>query len=219
MTLHNISTLPIILSCVLGHSQALTAAEPADKPVLRIVYFTPNDRDPIPGCADRLEKVLEHVREFFRNGMAAAGYGQRTFNLDRKEDGSLRIFVVRGEHPTEKYGRDSGWIVQRECRQALLKEGVDLQQETVLIFNNLLLWEGKKAIEHGPYAGGGNHRNGFAWAYDDAMLDPAQTWLERARRLLSPPVLDRRVQLPLHRRHRPRTGPWFGPAPCLSEAR
>lgn len=172
MTLRNILTISIILSCAVGHSQALTAAEPTDKPVLRVVYFTPNDREPISGYADRLEKVLEHIREFFRNGMVTAGYGQRTFNLDRKKDGSLRIFVVRGEHPTEKYGRDSGWIVQQECRKALLQENVDLQQETVLIFNNLLLWEGKKAIEHGPYAGGGNHRSGFAWAYDDAMLDP-----------------------------------------------
>ncbi len=148
------------------------AAETADKPVLRILYFTPADREPIPGYAERLDKIMEHVRQFYRDGMAAAGYGQRTFNLDRQDDGSLRILLVRGSHPTEKYGRDSGWALQRECSEALAKEGIDLGQETALIFNNLLLWEGDKAVEHGPYAGGGSSFSGFAWAYDDALLDP-----------------------------------------------
>ncbi len=148
------------------------AAEAAGEPVLRILYFTPSDREPIPGYAARLDKIMEHVRQFYRDGMAAAGYGQRTFNLDRQDDGSLRIFLVRGAHPTEKYGRDSGWALQRECSEALAKEGIDLGQETALIFNNLLLWEGDKAVEHGPYAGGGSSFSGFAWAYDDALLDP-----------------------------------------------
>ena len=161
-----------LLAVLLLPLHVFGADEPANKPVLRVIYFTPDDREPIPGYVERLDKVLEHIREFFRDGMAAAGYGSRTFNLDRNEDGTLRIFVVRGAHPTEKYGRDSGWTIQQECRKALLKEGVDLQRETALIFNNLLLWEGDKAIEHGPYAGGGGHLSGFAWAYDDAMLDP-----------------------------------------------
>lgn len=117
----------VILSCLLlSHAFALTAAEPSPKPVLRIVYFTPSDRQPIPGYAERLDKVLEHVRQFYRDGMAAAGFGQRTFNLDRNRDGSLRLFIVCGEHPTEKYGRDSGWLVQQECQKALAKEGIEV---------------------------------------------------------------------------------------------
>lgn len=162
-----------MLSCFLFHGAA-TKTEAAERPVLRVVYFTPNDREPIPGYVERLDKVLEHIRAFYRDGMEAAGYGPRTFDLDRKEDGTLRVFVVQGEHATEKYGRDSGWTVQQECRKALMKEGVDLQQETAVILNNLLLWEGDKNVEHGPYAGGGGHLSGFAWAYDDAMLDPAK---------------------------------------------
>ncbi len=171
-----ILSIPFILSSLLllSHTPLSTAAEPAKKPVLRVVYFTPNDREPIPGYVERLDKVLEHIREFFRDGMSAVGYGKRTFNLDRKDDGTLRVFVVHGEHPTEKYGRESGWIVQQECHKALANEGINLRQETALILNNLLLWGGDKTIEHGPYAGGGNHLNGFAWAYDDAMLDPDQ---------------------------------------------
>ena len=164
-------TIPfILLNFVLLPSA--TNADEGEKPVLRVVYFTPNDREPIPGYVDRLDKVLEHIREFFRDGMEEAGYGARTFELDRKEDGTLRVFVVRGEHPTEHYGRESGWQVQQECQKALMKERVNLQQETAVVLNNLLLWKGDKNIEHGPYAGGGNHMSGFAWAYDDAMLDP-----------------------------------------------
>ncbi len=165
-----ILSIPFVLSYLFA--PLANAAEPAKKPVLRVVYFTPKDREPIPGYVERLDKVLAHIRQFCRDGMAAAGYGERTFNLDREDDGTLRVFVVCGEHPTEKYGRESGWIVQQECNKALAKEGVNLQQETAVILNNLLLWEGDKAIEHGPYAGGGNHLSGFAWAYDDAMLDP-----------------------------------------------
>ena len=161
-----------IVTCVVLPLQFFVAAEGVTKPVLRVVYFAPSDREPIPGYVERLDKVLEHIRRFYGDGMAAAGYGNRTFDLDRKEDGTLRIFVVRGQHSTEKYGRDSGWMIQQESQKALLEQGIDLRRETALILNNLLLWEGDKAVEHGPYAGNGNHLSGFAWAYDDAMLDP-----------------------------------------------
>jgi hypothetical protein len=136
---HLMLPFTLLVLSAFGCGTFAAGSEPVEKPVLRVVYFTPNDREPIPGYVERLDKVLEHIREFFRDGMAAAGYGEPTFDLDRKEDGSLRVFVVRGEHPTEKYGRQSGWIVQQECRKALAKEGVNLQLAPIFhCFNGVL---------------------------------------------------------------------------------
>ena len=54
---------------------------------------------------------------------------------------------------------------------ALAKEKLDIDHETIVIFQLLLEWRGNKAVEIGPYVGGGGPRSGTAWVYDDAKLD------------------------------------------------
>ena len=40
---------------------------------LHIVYFTPADREPAAGYAQRLDAIMEDVRAFYRDGMDRAG--------------------------------------------------------------------------------------------------------------------------------------------------
>ena len=145
---------------------------PGSAPVLRIAYFVPKDREPIPGYPQRLDRVVAEVQQFYRKGMELNGHGPLTFTPDRDKNGGLRIHVVRAASPMHDYGRNDSDKVRREVKAAMAKDGVDIDRETVLIFQVLLEWQGQKAVEVGPYVGGGDHRSGTAWVYDDERLDP-----------------------------------------------
>ena len=150
---------------------ACGAAE-AEPPPLRIVYFVPTDRQPAAEYQPRLDRVMTEVQRFFREGMEAAGYGPNTFGLERDDDGKMLIHLVRGEHPMATYGRNASGAVRREVKAAMAERGIDVDRETIVIFQLLLRWDGDKAVEVGPYCGGGSHLGGTAWVYDDDRLDP-----------------------------------------------
>src|SRR5437879_3037218 len=89
------------------------------RPVLRVAYFVPNDREPEPDSIVRLDWVLTDVQRFYREGMRQNGYGPMTFELDRDPEGAVRIHVVRGQHPMHAYGRGAAGTVRREVKAAL----------------------------------------------------------------------------------------------------
>ncbi|MBP7937446.1 MAG: NPCBM/NEW2 domain-containing protein [Phycisphaerae bacterium] len=172
-----LSLVVLLPSVLAGPAETVPADSPpatraADGPVLRIAYFVPKDRTPIPGYPERLDRAVTEVQQFYRKGMEQNGHGPLTFTPDRNKNGSLRIHVVQGARPMREYGRDDSDKVRREVKAAMAREGVNLDRETVLIFEVLLDWQGERAIEVGPYCGGGDHRSGTAWVFDDARIDP-----------------------------------------------
>jgi hypothetical protein len=188
------SYIAVVLA-VLGSGLSWAAdpvpADPA-RPVLHVAYFIPTDRTPEPDRVARLDRVMTEVQRFYRDGMKQNGFGPMTFELDRDAKGALKVYDVRGQEPMRSYGRDDSEKVRREVKAALAKEGLNLDFETIVIFELLLEWQGDKATEIGPYVGGGNAHGGTA--------RPGAAGLQGARRLLRRPVLDRPVQHPLHRR-------------------
>lgn len=160
--------LTLIVFAVFAIAISANSQEP---PPIRIVYFVPTDRQSLPEYAERLDRVMTEVQRFYREGMAACGYGPLTFQLERDEKGKLRIHVVQGKHPMETYGRNSSGAVRDEVKAALVAKGTNIDNETTLIFQVLLKRDGDKAIEIGPYCGGGDHRHGTAWVYDDERMD------------------------------------------------
>ena len=63
-----------ILDGYCGQRQALAA------PKLRVLYFTPSDRDPEPRYRERLPAIMEDIQAFYRDGMTRAGSGRRRLN-------------------------------------------------------------------------------------------------------------------------------------------
>jgi len=148
------------------------AAPPRELPPIRIVYFVPGDRQPLSGYEERLDRVMTEVQRFYREGMEACGYGPLTFQLERDDKARLRFYLVQGKHPMQTYGRNASGAVRDEVKAALAPKGINIDSETVVIFQVLLKWDGDKASEIGPYCGGGDYRHGTAWVYDDERLDP-----------------------------------------------
>jgi len=107
----------------------------------------------------------------YREGMQAAGYGPKTFGLERDEQGRLLIELVNGKQPMWAYGRNDAQIVRDEVKAVLAERGVEIDRQTIVIFQTFLEWENGRAVEVGPYVGGGDQRAGTAWVYDDQRLD------------------------------------------------
>lgn len=164
---------PVALVFLTGASSFLHAERPLPVPPIRIVYFVPSDMEPIPDRQERLGRVMRHVQDFFREEMKRNGYGPMTFSLEWEIPGKLKLYPVRGRRKQAEYGRHDTGAIREEVREALRSQYlIDLHEEVVVIFQLLLRWEGDQAVELGPYVGGGSHRSGIAWVYDDKRLDP-----------------------------------------------
>jgi hypothetical protein len=160
-------------------AMALVAAWEDDQPVraarqLRVVYWTPADREPAPGYRERLTRVMRYTRDFYARQMEAYGLGRRSVNLELAEDGLLKLRVARGPKPFAHYRTESGQEIRKDCAAMLAQEGVRADDETLVIFCNLATWDAEKRTmrQDSPYYAGGDHRKGTAWQVDSPLLDP-----------------------------------------------
>jgi len=147
------------------------AGEPQGVPPLKIVYFTPSDRDPAPDRQERLGRVMKNIQEFYRKGMEANGYGPKTFALEWETPEKLRLYDVKGKRKLTDYPKGTEWVVYDEVREALKQKGINIQNEYVLILGVWVDWNDGIAKEYGPYSGGGNIFSGYAFACEDKLID------------------------------------------------
>jgi len=164
-----ISALPPSGLVLASPGESATAVPPP----LRVIYFVTRDRQPCRDYEMRLDRVMREVQRFYRDGMKADGFGEKTFALETDSHGRLRIHLVSAREDSASYGRDASDKVRSEVKARMLEQGMDIDHETIVIFQTLLSWEGAKAIEVGPYVGTGDHLSGTAWVYDDDHLDPS----------------------------------------------
>lgn len=173
MTMHLASRsreFPLLIAAILTTGASFSALA-TELPPVRIAYFVPSDAEPCRDYEERLNRVMAEVQGFYREGMEAAGYGRTTFALERDDQNRLTIHTVLARHPMQNYGRNASDEVRQEVKAALAARGIDMDGDTWVIFQVLLRWDGDRATEIGPYCGGGNHRAGTAWVYDDERLD------------------------------------------------
>ncbi|MBN1917704.1 MAG: NPCBM/NEW2 domain-containing protein [Verrucomicrobia bacterium] len=143
-----------------------------------IVYLNPADRECLPNYQERLDRVMTTIQTWYRDEMVRNGFGAMTFPLERDEDGKLVIHVVRG---TRAYAQGeeitTGEMRDVQVKPALLKEGIDVDQEHIIILaNGAYVTENdngdKLVYSSSHYVGSGNHRSGAAWVTDYEFLDP-----------------------------------------------
>src|ERR1700677_924591 len=138
---------------------------------LRVVYFVPRDRDPLPNYAERLDRIVNDVNNFYRDGFRRLGLETAGLPLERKE-GKLVVHLVRGELPAGEYHYESGDRTAQEISVAL-KGTMDLNREHLLVFYALCRKESDgRYVFDSPYYGGGSQRGGMCHAADCELLDP-----------------------------------------------
>lgn len=145
--------------------------EAEGKGVVRVVYFRPNDRAPLPDHAERIDRALGDISDFYRDGLRRLGVALDAIPFERK-DGRIALHVVTGKHPASAYNHDSGTPIADEVRAALAPV-FDLDREHVLILHALSRQEpdGRYVID-ASYYGSGSHRAGICHAPDCELLDP-----------------------------------------------
>lgn len=143
---------------------------------VHIIYWTPSDREPAPRFRERLSPIMENIRQFYGKEMESLQFGQRTFTLDRETDGLVKIHVVRGLHPYVHYNGDSGYEIRKECEAVLKPAGLDVMNETVVLFCNMSNWDpqARTISQNSPYYASGSNRRGTAWQVDSPILELSQ---------------------------------------------
>lgn len=147
----------------------------ADRPLI-ITLFTGSDTEPAPKYRERLTRTMQHIQSFYADEMDRHGFGPMTFGLQYEEDDLLKIHVVRGDQPNDKYSGKDGKAIRAKALEHLKQQGIDGNKQTVVIFCNLTKWDSKtrRMSHHSPYYAGGSHQAGTAWQLDSALLDVAE---------------------------------------------
>jgi hypothetical protein len=135
--------------------------------ILRVVYFHPADRDPLPEYQERLDRIMEDVSAFYRDGLR--GFGHECDGIPyEKKDGRLRLHVVRGKKPASAYSYASGDEIEREIQNAL-----GFSRKYVLAIHALCHREADgRYVFNAPYYGYAGRGQGFCHAADCDLLDP-----------------------------------------------
>ncbi len=134
--------------------------------LLRVVYFTPADREPVPRYQERLTAIMADIGAFYQEELTRHGFGPMTFELERDAAGKLVIHLVRGKQPDAGYPRTSwgasdggdGDKVLNECLPTIQAAGISPADETILVFCNLANWD-EKAHTY-------SHHSPFLWCLD-----------------------------------------------------
>lgn len=153
---------------------AYHAGQPPGGSALRVVYFHPHDREPLPDYAERLDRVMTDISAFYRDGMRRFGLESAGLPLER-ENGHLKLHLVRGQHPASHYKYESGDETAAEVRAAL-KGTINLDREHVLILYALCHTEPDgRRVFNAPYYGATDcsQQWGLCHAADCDLLDVA----------------------------------------------
>ena len=113
-----------------GGSYTIPAAH---QDIVRIIYFLPNNLDPLSGIDDELNKLIKATQQLFAAEMDRRGYDGKTFTFEADENGQPVIHWVDGLYADDYYAT--------ETEEKVLDELVgvfDLTQDLYLIFTDVL---------------------------------------------------------------------------------
>jgi hypothetical protein len=156
---------------VLENWHAQDPVKPEKK--VHLVYWSPADREPPTGYVVRLAAIMEDIRRFYGREMVRLGFGPRSVQFDKGQDGRPVIHVVKGKKPYASYGPESGGDIREECLPVLTAAGLDPEKETIVIFCNMANWtqSTRTITQSSPYYASGTNCNGTAWQVDSPILN------------------------------------------------
>lgn len=149
------------------------AADPVKaERTLHFVLWTPKGRPAPERYEERLTRIMTHIRDFYEREMERLGFGPRSIKLPMEGD-KLKIHLIEGKKPEAAYGMSSGAEIRKECLPVLRAQGINADEETLVLFCNLAQWDAERLIftHQSPYYAGGTARGGTAWQLDSPELD------------------------------------------------
>ncbi len=85
--------------------------------LVRLIYFTPQDRPFRERIADQIELQMGVVQTFFADQMEAHGFGRKTFAFEIDGQGKTVVHRVKGQFPDKHYLHNTTGKVQKEISE------------------------------------------------------------------------------------------------------
>lgn len=117
---------------IVGLSSGPILVEAADGPAydVKVVYFVPTDRQPMPQYEERLRTTMDFIQRFYAQEMQRNGYGSKTFRMERDAGTDQPVIrLVRGQHENAYYCANVWGRVMGEVIPAVPANG-----STLLVF-------------------------------------------------------------------------------------
>ena len=82
------------------------------RPIVRLIYFLPKDRQPQPDIDAKFDKWIKDVQQLYANLMEAHGFGRKTFQFETDAGGNAVVHHFVGQFTDAHYSNlsDSGGI-------------------------------------------------------------------------------------------------------------
>ena len=129
----NVSTADIEDSLFYEFSNGGEYTIPAEhQNMVRIIYFLPNNLDPLYGIDDELNKLIKATQQFFAAEMDRHGFDGKTFTFETDEDGQPLIHWFDGLYADTYYHTETDDKVLDE-----IVEEFDLTQDLYLVFTDI----------------------------------------------------------------------------------
>ena len=85
------------------------------RPIVRIIYFLPKDRQPQPDINAKLDTHIKYTQQFFANQMEAHGFDRKTFQFETDAEGNAVVHHFVGQFTDEHYSNLSNtWAIWGE---------------------------------------------------------------------------------------------------------
>ena len=73
------------------------------RPMVRLIYFIPKDRQPQSDIDAKLDRLIKDVQEFFADQMERHGFGRKTFQIETDPNGKAVVHRFVGQFTDEHY--------------------------------------------------------------------------------------------------------------------
>ena len=84
------------------------------RPIVRLIYFVPHDRQTEPGIDAEIDRVIKQVQQHYADEMERFGYGKKTFELEISAKGKAVVHHVKGKFSDIYYRSGTFWKIWDE---------------------------------------------------------------------------------------------------------
>ncbi|MCG9134119.1 hypothetical protein J5I95_20860 [Candidatus Poribacteria bacterium] len=103
-------------------------AQERERPMVKIIYFYPNDVTPQPDIDTKLDTLSKDVQQVYAGLMEVHGFGRKTFPLEENTTGNTLVHQIQGRFNNTYYENDAGKVWDE------IRETFDLNKDVYLIF-------------------------------------------------------------------------------------
>ena len=79
-------------------------------PIVRLIYFRPRDRQPLPDIDAQLDRLIKDIQQFYADQMESHGFGRKTFQFETDAHGNAVVYHVIGKLEDTAYHEEAGII-------------------------------------------------------------------------------------------------------------